>query len=341
MVLLWQAGRMRKLKFRFKRKLRACLLWAAIPMTVLSRNADIRLPESAGAWILSETRKRVNEKTIFEYMDGAGEMYLGFRFDGLDVFTYQAPGREDILVERYRMRSPDDAFGLLSMDWSGEPVSSGDAPGEYPRCLYAAGLLRIWSGSLYVRIMTFPETPESREAVMKIGGAFIADRGTSRPPFLLNALPPVFSGGWEPDRDKTGFLRSHLVLNSFYFVSFSNILNLDPQCEAVCARYRPSPRNPEAKSFFLLIIRYPEVKRAASGVRSFTESFYPEIDSESDMNGSSENRMIIQTESGWSGCAVRGRTAVLGFEWPSEAAGRVILKEAVDHQKTMEENNGP
>lgn len=331
---------MSKSKFHLKRKLHAGLLWAAIPMTVLSQNTDIRLPESAGAWILSQTRKRVTEKTIFEYMDGAGEMYLGYRFDGLDVFTYQAPGREDILVERYRMRSSDDAFGLLSMDWSGEPVSSGDVR-EYPRCLYAAGLLRIWSGSLFVRIMTFPETPEAREAVMKIGGVFAAERVTSRPPVLLNALPPVFSGGWEPEKGKTGFLRSHLVLNSFYFVSFSNILDLDPQCEAVCARYRPSPGNPEAKSFFLLIIRYPDAKKAAAGARSFIKAYYPEINTENGLKNASENQIVVQTETGWSGCTVQGRTAVLGFDWPSEAAGRVILKETIDHQNTKEESHGP
>jgi hypothetical protein len=334
-----------------KQNVRACLLIMIIPMAVLSRNSNMRLPESVGAWKRSETQKRVTEKSIFEYMDGAGEMYVGFRFDGLDVFTYQAPDKEDILVELYWMKSPDDAFGLLSMEWSGESViragdpSSGPsstAQATYPRCLYAAGLLRIWSDNLFARIMTFPETPESREAVMQIGRAVVAGRGYGRPPVFLNALPPAFSGRWEFDKGKTGFLRSHLVLNSFYFISFSNILGLDLRCEAVCARYRPSSENRGVKPFFLLIIRYPDDEKAAAGMRSFQKAYFPEIKHESVPNGTSGNPVVVQTESGWSGHSVRGRIAVLGFEWPDEATGKLILQETLDHlKKSMEESHGP
>jgi hypothetical protein len=82
-------------------------------------------------------------------MDGAGELYLGYRFQHLDVYEYTSPAQGEILVELYSMESPDDAYGLLSGDWGGEAAdlkASGydAAQSGVPRALYGAGLLRIW-----------------------------------------------------------------------------------------------------------------------------------------------------------------------------------------------------
>jgi hypothetical protein len=326
---------------RLHRTFCAWILLSIIPMSISSPHTRIQPPESAGAWRRSDAPKRVNEKNIFEYMDGAGEMYVGYRFENLDVFNYQAPDREDILVELYWMKSSDDAFGLLSLDWSGEPVSLADGPSGIPQCLYAGGLLRIWSGSLFARIMTFPEIPESREAVLQIGRAIAAGRGRNLPPVFLNSLPAEFSGGWKIEKNKIGFLRSYLVLNSFYFISFSNILGLDLDCEAVCAHYRSTSGDRGAKPFFLLIIRYPNEKDAVAGMRSFQKAYFPEITPGSDSKGTFFSPVVVQTESGWSGAILRGRIAVLGFEWPDKTTAESVLRETMDHQNSTEDNHGP
>jgi hypothetical protein len=56
-------------------------------------------------------------------MNGAGELYIGYRFRHLDVYEYTSGSEENILVELYYMETPDDAFGLLSLDWGGESVT--------------------------------------------------------------------------------------------------------------------------------------------------------------------------------------------------------------------------
>jgi IS5 family transposase len=53
-------------------------------------------------------------------MDGAGEIYLGYRFKRLEVQPYGSADQGEILVELYWMESSDDAYGLLSGDWGGE-----------------------------------------------------------------------------------------------------------------------------------------------------------------------------------------------------------------------------
>ena len=125
--------------------------------TMLAENSkaspmNVNLPQSVGGWTLSGPPKKVEPTAIFDYMDGAGELYLGYRFKFLEVYEYRHSGESDILVELYWMASSDDAYGLLSGDWGGEVVdlSSVERHGtaSIMRALYGAGLLRIWSCDL-------------------------------------------------------------------------------------------------------------------------------------------------------------------------------------------------
>jgi len=171
------------------------------------------LPAAIGAWTRAGEAKRVGAGAIFDYMDGAGELYLAYRFDHLEVVEYRAGEGDEILVELYRMRGADDAFGLLSGDWGGEPVALGPAaPDGRPRALYGAGLLRLAAGGTYARVMATRETPASREAVLALGpqchcpgdwrGPFIhpvPGRG-----FLSHQCPELHQ---EPARSGTHLLR--------------------------------------------------------------------------------------------------------------------------------------
>ena len=86
------------------------------------------LPKTVGVWNRAESPRIIGSNNIFKYMNGAGELYLGYRFRHLEVFNYTSADQGNILVELYFMESPDDAFGLLSLDWGGEPVSFDGAP---------------------------------------------------------------------------------------------------------------------------------------------------------------------------------------------------------------------
>ena len=185
-----------------------------------------RLPKTVGIWTRPDSPKLVDAKNIFDYMDGAGELYLAYRFDNLESYTYQAEGQKEILVEVYFMKTSDDAFGLLSLDWGGEPVALGqslrdgskDESARWPRALYGEGLLRIWSDTVYARIMSYLETPESREAVLSIGRAVVEGRDYPPEPSLLDEMPRSFGGQWRQSQQKASFFRSHLVLNSLFYL---------------------------------------------------------------------------------------------------------------------------
>ena len=182
----------------------------------------IYLSKTIGHWVRPDSPQVINSKNIFNYMNGAGELYLGYRFDHLEVFDYAAENQDNILVELYFMETSDDAFGLLSLDWGGEPVSLG---GSHARpsnrsltsetsALYGAGLLRIWSDNLYARVMVFRETPVSKQAVLDLGKAIVANRKNPPEPELLKFLVPHVGSAWKLRKDRLSFFRSYLALNS-------------------------------------------------------------------------------------------------------------------------------
>jgi hypothetical protein len=85
---------------------------------------NLHLPESIDGWKLTGPPQKITRETIFDYMDGGGELYLAYKFNQLLVWHYQPQkeSEEEIIVEVYEMQHPDETFGLLSLDWTGEPV---------------------------------------------------------------------------------------------------------------------------------------------------------------------------------------------------------------------------
>ena len=285
-------------------------------------SATLNLPEVVGAWRRPEAPRRIEAAGIFEYMDGAGELYLAYRFDHLDVVEYASPADSEILVEMYWMRTSDDAYGLLSGDLGGEPVVLKEAlpPGGL-RALYGAGLLRIWSGDLYARVMATRESETSRAAVLAIGRAIAAGRTDPPPPRLVTHLPQT-AAALTLRPDSVCFLRSHLVLNSVYFVSQKDILNLGPNAEAVTARYGKAR---------LLLVRYPDAGAARAALERFRTAYLPEA-------GTGEGG-AARIEDGWTGFCLSGRSLVVVFEAADPEAATSLIATGVQTLETLEANH--
>lgn len=324
------------------------ILLCGIGMTD-SKDQSMNLPKTIMGWNRSDKSQKVDSQTIFEYMDGAGELYIGYRFNHIDVYNYQSPNREDeILVELYHMKSSDDAFGLLSLDWTGDPVQLGcsllpeNEKTTSPdfRFLYGSGLLRIWSNNLYARILVFPETPASKEAVLEIGRAIVSGRENTSPPDFLNALPLSLAGRWHLERTRVHFLRTHLVLNSIYFLSFSNILDLDLSTKIAAGRYRIHSDSDESEFFQVFVVHYIDADKARRSLIRFRKAYFPEISIDHDRGVGLYKPQVYSTENKWSGFALHNRVLILGFDLPDASSGEMILNETVNHIKTMEDMHG-
>ncbi len=239
------------------------LFLATLPMTVnTSVASSIQLPRQVEQWTRPDSAQTVTAQTIFDYMDGAGELYLGFRFDSLQVVEYTAADTYSLLVEIYYMHESDDAFGLLSLDPDGERIHWGAAPEESsPYALYGAGLLRLWAGPVYARVMAYQETETARRAVLELGRVIAAQCRPARPPELIKLVQPLFPNA------AVKYFRSHLVLNSFFYLASDNILDLDPSVEGIYAG--------EGR-MNVLVLHYPQAERATAAAQVFLSSYLPD-----------------------------------------------------------------
>lgn len=293
------------------------------------------LPETVGLWTRSDAPRIVNAETIFDYMDGAGELYIGYRFDHLEVLEYKAQGQRDILVELYFMETSDDAFGLLSLDWGGQPVELSQEPRtglererqEWPRALYGEGLLRVWSDTIYARIMAYSETTESKQAVLALGRSLDQGRKNPPDPELVERLPQSIHPDWRLLAERVSYFRSHLVLNSLFYLSQENILNLDLAVHGIAAVFERRDSAESQTRIRCLIVEYPDSGRARNALDHFYRIYLPEHPSPLESNLSEETRRFYAIEDGWLGIGLKKTILVLALECPDQETARIVVGE--------------
>jgi hypothetical protein len=247
---------------------------------------------------------------------------------------YSAEKQQNILVELYFMKSSDDAYGLLSQDWGGvpqnlgqsieRPLSGNNAPRF--RSLYGKGLLRIWSNNIYARVLAFLETPVSKKVVLKLGRLIVAGRESTSPPGLLDLLPADFGSDWKIRKNTIVYFRSHLVLNSFYFLSHQNIFNLNHSTEACYSEYEQHPQKGKRTTFHLLLIRYTSAGEAQVALNQFINIYLPDYKKIQPDTDSKKAKKIVQIEDGWMGYGLKNKFLICIFGCPDKDSVRMVLE---------------
>ncbi|MGD2245423.1 MAG: hypothetical protein PVI11_02630, partial [Candidatus Aminicenantes bacterium] len=245
----------------------------------------------------------------------------------------------------YYMKTSDDAFGLLSLDWGGEPVSMSEndqnkksqVQAQPIRALYGKGLLRIWSDDLYARVMAYRETPESREAVLNLGKNITSDRNHPPEPVLLKALSPRVDSDWQLREDRVIFFRSYLVLNSIYYLSPQNILDLDLSAEAIAAPYENITENGHTQRSQFFLVKYKDLPRAKKALIHFHNAFLPEHKHRIKTDSSTKKPSVFKIEDGWLGYQLNGRYVIIVFNCPDEKSAEAIIHQNASNLSNLED----
>jgi len=294
----------------------------------------LNLPKTIGVWNRPESPQVITSKNIFKYMNGAGELYLGYRFRHLEVFDYTSANQNNILVELYFMETSDDAYGLLSLDWGGESVSYSDSsaitsnpsPASATTALYGAGLLRVWSDKLYARVIAYSETPASKQAVLALGRAIAVNRKNAPQPELVNILPLQVGSDWKLRNDRLSFFRSYLVLNSIYYLSEKNILDLDLSTEAIIAPYEHISNATDRKRSRLLLVKYENHERARKALNHFHDIYLPEFKKELTADSAIKIPSLFKLEDGWLAYKLINNYITVVFECSDQESAKQIIK---------------
>ena len=234
------------------------------------------LPENIDGWKISMDRT-FNNETLYNYIDGGAELFLSFGFSKVFNRIYSRDDQPDLMVDIFYMNTSYDAFGVFSF-------SSGKIENNFgQQSQESGGTIIFWKNNFYVSIISNTETEESKKTVAKIARLLEESIKTTGPlPEIIEYLPTK-----SLDKESIRYFRHYVWLNSHYFVSNENILNVNQNTQAVLSLYNKEKNKP-----VLLVIKYPTDKDAFEAKEKFIKNYNPKLENES---------MLKDSKNKWTG----------------------------------------
>lgn len=206
-------------------------------------------------WKLAPPTTSYNKKTIFDYINGAAELYFAYDFRAVAAAEYQ-DGETSVIIDVYDMTTPEGAFGIYSLN-------------RYPEASYVdignEGILtgtelNFWKGQYFCKIYSFDMDEKYQKAVVNFGNKLalnIKEAGTS--PAIIERLP---QNGMVPKTAR--FFSRKLGLDNIHYVSKENILSLNSDTKGAVAEYEIGEN-----TFQLFVIEYPSLDTAFSAFEAY------------------------------------------------------------------------
>lgn len=258
------------------------------------------LPEKIDGWKKAGPPDLYTPENLSNYIDGGAELYLSYNFKNALSLKYKDSADNEIAVDIFDMATSYDAFGVFAH--TRETIETGFGQGSE----YAAGLLTFWKDRYYVSILAYPETPAKKDVVFRLGRAIAGAIKKEGPlPPILSLLP---AENLLPE--SVHYFHHYIWLNSFYFVSNENVLNIGNDTPAALAKYRQA-----GTTFFLLLVHYPNPARTEAAAGQFRQKVL----------GGAEDGMHTLKEGRWTGLQCHGDLISVVFNAPDVATVREIL----------------
>jgi hypothetical protein len=239
--------------------------------TVTAPELAALLPSDLLGWTPEGQDEVYDPDSLFDYIDGGAELYRSFNVRKVLARRYVKAGAPEIIVDVFDMGSSADAFGVYHHE-----LREGGEAGVGLESEYQGGSLQFWKGRFLVSITAMEESDESKRAALELGRAIAAALSEpGEPPALLSLLP-------EKGRlaSTVRYFHNQHCLNTYYFLADQNILNLSSKTEGVLARYPTGdPGQQDAKSYVVLVVRYPSQAEAKAAHDKFLGVYLPDADS--------------------------------------------------------------
>ena len=228
-------------------------------------NPKMYLPstEEAGGLKISNTINVRSDTELFEYMNGGAELYRAFNFRKLSVRQFEISADDMLIVELYMFKKPADAYGMYLMLPEAEPVDIGNSGG------YERGVVRFWKGRFFCKIFISDSNWDaSKKALLNIG-KIIADKipDEGNKPDIVDLIP-------KQDLKNSGihYFYDYIALKNLLYITYTNILNLSGETEAVLAEYSSI----KAEEVELLLVKYPSNEECFTAYNNMRIDFLKE-----------------------------------------------------------------
>jgi hypothetical protein len=191
-----------------------CLIFVILLLPVASpAAADFQFPDMRG-WHVQGDVQNFTPQNLYEYIDGAADLYLSCGFEALAVAEYKDEKNGSVIVEVYRHETPNDAFGIYSQERPAEsrPIAIG-TQGYIDK-----DLLNFFSGHYYAKINSFNVGDEG--PVLKAFAQNTAEKIGER-----GGLPALLS--YFPTEGKKANSEKYIARNFLGYPFFSGVFTTD------------------------------------------------------------------------------------------------------------------
>lgn len=159
-------------------------------MSVLPKLAILILtllpkPDAAAGWAWREEPRTYAPDTLYEYIDGAADLYLSYGFKEVAVADYVKGGGDEgwITVDVYDMGAPIHAFGIYGSEMPPDPEAFPVGMQGYE----SDGLVAFWQGDYYVKVMLIDGDMDGARALARATAKLLPEAAGM--PEELNRLP--------------------------------------------------------------------------------------------------------------------------------------------------------
>lgn len=150
-----------------------------------SEAKDFKFPEIPG-WSQSGEIQTFTPKTLYEYINGAADLYLSYDFEELKVTEYQSEQKASVTVDVYRHKTPTHAFGIYSQ----ERLHSANFIDIGAHGYVENNVLNFLTGPCYVKISSYNTGTQDREILLAFAKKTAENLGEKgRLPSILTSFP--------------------------------------------------------------------------------------------------------------------------------------------------------
>jgi hypothetical protein len=270
-------------------------------------------------WARPKEPEYYDTDSLSGYINGAAEIFLQYGFVDLYVARYllvSGEVKKEITLELYRMDSPEDAFGIFSLERTGEERISRQIEGLN---WVSETQINLVKGEFFVNIVGF----ECEEKELELFAAFVSRRikGDGKAFPLLSLLPTqrLIPASRKYIKGETAASGESVILGQDFW-------GFKDKTRAVSARYRPSG------SVVVILDFAEEIEGLDEEVKELFEENFEEvvmIDSMLQGKNSSGDYFLFGHE---------GNKAVLVLGEPELEFAQLLLNEALKNAQNIVES---
>jgi hypothetical protein len=224
---------------------------------IIPENPAFTLPDEIDGWEVDDAGLW-DEQTLYTYINGGAELYLSHSFELAASRRYMRGDEPEIMVDLFRMATPDDAYAVFSLSSEKENARFGENAQEGP------GMLLFRKHRYCVSVVSYPVTEASQAAVHRL--ARLIEQAIPEgigDPALVTHLPK------QERRDgSVRYFRHHAWQNVYGLIAHDDILHIGDSAEIAAARYGEGEH---AATLYLL--RYPDTATAAQGLAGWHKRY--------------------------------------------------------------------